>query len=177
MVRHSHGDEAGEGVGDGAIDPHSPGEPLLVFDGGCVFCRHFAELSELHSGIPALRIRDGRADHALRQSLRRRGYPLRDGAVLIDGPRVLHGAEAIGWICARMRPSAALLRLLAPLLAGPQRARTLYPLLLAARRLALAARGLPVDPDGDQAPIGRRPSPSIRPAQTPARAEGTGLGR
>lgn len=164
-------------MGDGAIEPHSPGEPLLVFDGGCVFCRHFAELSELHSGIPALRIRDGRADHSLRQSLRRRGYPLRDGAVLIDGPRVLHGAEAIGWICARMRPSGALLRLLAPLLAGPQRARTLYPLLLAARRLALAARGLPVDPDGDQAPIGRRPSPSIRPAQTPARAEGTGLGR
>ena len=120
--------------------------PVLVFDGGCVFCRHFAELSELRSGIPGLRIRDGRAEGALRESLERRGYRLRDGAVLLDGERVLHGAEAIQWLCARMTPSATLLRLLAPLLATPARAWALYPLLLLARRGALALRGLPVDP-------------------------------
>ena len=28
--------------------------PVLVFDGGCPFCRHFAELAELRSGIPGL---------------------------------------------------------------------------------------------------------------------------
>lgn len=119
---------------------------MLVFDGGCLFCRHFAELSELRSGIPGLRIRDGRAESALRERLERCGYRLRDGAVLLDGERVLHGAEAIQWLCARMTPSAALLRLLAPLLATPARARALYPLLLLARRGALALRGLPVDP-------------------------------
>lgn len=124
----------------------SDASPLLVFDGGCVFCRHFAELSELRSGIPGLRIRDGRADHQLRRRLEQRGYQLRDGAVLIVGERVLHGAEAILWLCARMRPSAALLRVLAPLLATPARARTLYPWLLLARRAALAVRGLPLDP-------------------------------
>jgi hypothetical protein len=32
-------------------------------------------------------------------------------------------------------------------LASPGRARRFYPLLLAARRLALAVRGLPLDPD------------------------------
>jgi hypothetical protein len=122
--------------------------PVLVFDGGCLFCRHFAELSELRSGIPGLRIRDGRAEHQLRESLERCGYRLRDGAVLLDGERVLHGAEAIQWLCARMTPSDALLRLLAPLLATPARARALYPLLLLARRGALALRGLPVDPGG-----------------------------
>lgn len=141
-----------QGHGEGPVDPHSQGGPVLVFDGGCVFCRHFAELSELRSGIPDLRIRDGRADHALRESLQLRGYPLRDGAVVLDGQRVLHGAEAIGWICGRMQPSVALLQLLAPLLADPGRARALYPLLLAARRLALAVRGLPLDPGGGQAP-------------------------
>ena len=46
-----------------------------------------------------------------------------------------------------MKPSDALLQLLAPLLATPQRSRNLYPLLLLARRGALALRGLPVDPD------------------------------
>jgi hypothetical protein len=46
-----------------------------------------------------------------------------------------------------MTPSAALLQVLAPLMATPARARQLYPLLLLARRVALALRGLPVDPD------------------------------
>jgi hypothetical protein len=46
-----------------------------------------------------------------------------------------------------MRPSDALLRLLTSVLAAPRRARALYPLLLLARRLALTARGLPLDPD------------------------------
>ncbi|MFO7628684.1 MAG: DCC1-like thiol-disulfide oxidoreductase family protein [Prochlorococcaceae cyanobacterium] len=121
--------------------------PVLVFDGGCPFCRHFAELSELRSGIEGLQIRDGRADPELRLQLQRGGQRLRDGAFVIDGGRVLHGAEAIQWLCARMHPSDALLQLLAPLLAGPERSRRLYPLLLLARRAALALRRLPVDPD------------------------------
>ncbi|MCP9915954.1 DUF393 domain-containing protein [Cyanobium sp. ATX 6F1] len=119
----------------------------MVFDGGCPFCRHFALLSELRGGLPGLVIRDGRSDQALRRELRQRGFDLSRGAVLIDGERLLHGAEAIQWLCARMRPSAPLLRLLGPLLADPERAEALYPLLLLARRWALAARGLPVDPD------------------------------
>jgi predicted DCC family thiol-disulfide oxidoreductase YuxK len=123
------------------------GAPVLVFDGGCPFCRRFAELSELRGGIPGLQIRDGRSEHALRRDLARRGYRLGEGAVLLVDDQVLHGAEAIQWICARMEPSAALLQWLSPLLSTPTRARTVYPLLLLARRLALGFRGLPVDPD------------------------------
>lgn len=125
----------------------SSASPVLVYDGGCVFCSHFAQLSELRSGIPELQIRDGRSDHALRAELNRRGAPLRSGAVLLVGDQLFHGAQAIEWLCARMKPSDALLQLLAPLLATPQRSRNLYPLLLLARRGALALRGLPVDPD------------------------------
>lgn len=122
--------------------------PILVYDGGCPFCRHFAELSELRGGIPDLRIRDGRADTALRRALNARDCPIRDGAVLIDGDQVLHGAAAIQWISARLQPSAPLLRLLGAVFGQPARASRLYPLLLLARRLALGLRGLPVDPDG-----------------------------
>jgi hypothetical protein len=121
--------------------------PILVFDGGCPFCRQFAELSELRGGLPGLRIRDGREDAVLRESLAQRGFHLRDGAMVIEGERVWHGADAISWLCARMTPSAALLRVLAPLFAPGERARRLYPALLLARRLALGWRGLPVDPD------------------------------
>ncbi|WP_043368512.1 DCC1-like thiol-disulfide oxidoreductase family protein [Cyanobium sp. PCC 7001] len=120
---------------------------MLVFDGGCLFCRHFALLSELKGGIPDLQIRDGRADTALRHALAARGHHLRDGAMVLKGDQVWHGAEAIAWISSRMRPSTALLQLLKLVMAERRRARWLYPLLLLARRSALAWRGLPVDPD------------------------------
>jgi hypothetical protein len=129
---------------------------VLVFDGGCPFCRHFAELSELRSGIPGLMIRDGRSDRALRQALARRGYHLRNGAMVLEGEQIWHGAAAISWLCARMEPSAPLLRILAPLMGNGGRAKRLYPLLLLARRLALGVRGLPVDPEEQAHPLSRR---------------------
>ena len=129
------------------IGPPALDHPVLVFDGGCPFCRHFAELAELRSGIPNLVIRDGRSDHELRRQLRQQGWDLSRGAVVLAEGRVLHGAEAIQWICSRLEPSAPLLQLLGPLLATPGRAKRLYPMLLLARRLALAVRGLPLDPD------------------------------
>ncbi len=137
---------------------------MLVFDGGCPFCRHFAELSELRSGIPGLRIRDGRGDGALREALAQRGFHLRDGAMVIDGVRVWHGAAALHWLCSRMEPSAALLRVLAPLMADGPRSQRLYPLLLLARRLALGLKGLPVDPGAES------PGPLPPPGQAAATA-------
>lgn len=119
----------------------------LVYDGGCPFCRHFALSSELRGGIPHLQIIDGRADAALRHDLLERGLPLAQGAVLLQGERAWHGAEAVRQLCALMRPSDPLLQLLVPLFDGPSRSRRLYPLLLAARRLALALKRLPLDPD------------------------------
>ena len=147
-----------------------PTAPVLVFDGGCWFCRRFAELSELRSGIPGLTIRDGRADHPLRRRLAQQGYLLRDGAVVLVGDQVLHGAEAIQWLCARMTPSAALLQLLIPLFTTPVRARRVYPLLLLARRLALAVRGLPLDPDPDR-PWAPHPTPLARCRHDPDRSQ------
>lgn len=132
--------------------PSPPPDPApqtlrLVYDGGCPFCRHFALSSELRGGIPHLQILDGRADAALRRALQERGLPLAQGAVLLQGERAWHGAEAVRQLCALMRPSDPLLQLLVPLFDGPSRSRRLYPLLLAARRLALALKRLPVDPD------------------------------
>ena len=145
------------GHANALVPVHSPlspdAAPLLVFDGGCPFCRHFAALSELRGGIPDLRLCDGRRDHALRRDLADRGFPLSRGAIVFEGGRIHHGAAAIQWICARMAPSGPLLALLTPLFVDPVRARRLYPLLLGARRLALGLRGLPEDPDrSDVAP-------------------------
>ena len=114
----------------------------LVYDGGCPFCRSFAASSELRGGLPQLEILDGRADATLRQRLRLQGYDLADGAILIEGDRIWHGAEAVSRLCSQMRPSDGLLQLLSATFADSGRSQRLYPLLLLARRLALAAQGL-----------------------------------
>ena len=119
----------------------------LIYDGGCPFCREFALRSELQAGVPNLRIVDGRADHDLRCELNTIGLSLRNGAVLIEGEQKWHGSEAIAELSRRMKPSDPLLRLLARVFADNQRSALAYPALLAARRLALATRGLSVDPD------------------------------
>ena len=119
----------------------------LIYDGGCPFCREFALRSELQAGVPNLRIVDGRADHNLRRELNTLGLPLRNGAVLIEGEQKWHGSKAIAELSRRMKPSDPLLRLLARVFADNQRSALAYPALLAARRLALATRGLSVDPD------------------------------
>jgi predicted DCC family thiol-disulfide oxidoreductase YuxK len=119
----------------------------LVYDGGCPFCQAFALRSELKGGIPDLRIRDGRLDDELREDLRRRGFNLNQGAVLIDGEQIWHGSRAISVLCSQLKPSDPLLALLNGLFRNSKRARFLYPGLLAARQLALIMKGLPLDPD------------------------------
>ena len=120
---------------------------VLVYDGGCPFCRHFALRTELVGGLPDLQIRDGRADHSLRTQLKARGLDLARGAVLLQGDQAWHGAEAIAELCQRLQPSDPLLALLGQLFSVPPRSRQLYPLLLWARRMALQWKGLPEDPD------------------------------
>ncbi len=120
---------------------------VLVYDGGCPFCRHFALRSELVGGLPDLEIRDGRSDHQLRAQLKARGLDLARGAVLLEGDKAWHGAAAIAELCGRLKPIDPLLALLGQVFAAPPRARQLYPLLLWARRIALQWKGLPEDPD------------------------------
>ena len=124
----------------------------LIYDGGCPFCRDFALRSELKAGVPNLRIVDGRTDHNIRRELNALGLPLSNGAILIEGEQKWHGSEAIAELSRRIKPSDPLLRVLAKLFGDNQRSALAYPALLAARRLALATRGLSVDPD--QAPSG-----------------------
>jgi len=126
---------------------------VLVYDGGCPFCRQFALASELRGGIPLLELRDGRADDVLRTALKARGLNLARGAVLLEDERTWHGAEAIAELCRRLAPSGPLLQLLRGLFSEPNQARRLYPLLLLARRLALQWRGLPEDPDQHRGPM------------------------
>ena len=120
----------------------------FLYDGACPFCKNFAARSELSGGVRGLEIIDGRKDHIQRQNLRRKGFALANGAVLIEGETVWHGSAAIAELCRRMEPSYQLLGLLQDVFRDETRSKMLYPALLLARRVALKISGLSVDPDG-----------------------------
>ena len=111
---------------------------LFIYDGECPFCNHFAQLLELKSCIPEFEILDGRKNLALLSKLYNDGYDLNKGAILINNDNVMHGADAINWICSEIKePSDSLLELLRIIFTSKKRTDFLFPLLLLGRRITL----------------------------------------
>ncbi len=115
---------------------------VFIYDGECPFCNHFAQLLELKSSLTEFEILDGRKNFALLSELYNQGYDLNNGAILIINDNVMHGAEAINWICSEIKkPSDDLLKLLSIIFSSKKRSNFLFPFLLWARRLSLTLKG------------------------------------
>ena len=118
------------------------GKTLFIYDGDCPFCNHFAQLLELKKCIQALEIIDGRENLELLTKLYNQGYDINQGAILITNTKILHGAEAVNWICTKLNnPNHSLLEILRALFISKNRSRILFPLLLWSRRLSLTLKG------------------------------------
>ena len=115
---------------------------LFIYDGECPFCNHFAQLLELKCSLSNFEISDGRENLALLTKLYNQGYDLNKGAILINNENIMHGADAISWICSEIKePSDSLLELLRILFISNKRTNFLFPLLLWGRRLSLTFKG------------------------------------
>ena len=115
---------------------------LFIYDGECPFCNHFAQLLELKSSLPEFEILDGRKNLPLLSELYNQGYDLNKGAILIINKNVMHGADAINWICSQIKkPNDALLEVLRIIFTSRKRTSFLFPLLLWGRRLSLTIKG------------------------------------
>ena len=115
---------------------------LFIYDGECLFCNHFAQLLELKTSLTNFEILDGRQDLALLTQLYKQGYDLNNGAILINNEKILHGANAVNWICSEInQPSDSLLEVLRIIFSSKKRTNFLFPLLLWARRLLLILKG------------------------------------
>jgi len=115
---------------------------LFIYDGDCPFCNYFAQLLELKSSLPEFEILDGRKDLALLSQLYKQGYDLNKGAILIRNENIMHGANALNWICSEINePSDSLLEVLRIIFISNNRTRFLFPLLLWGRRLLLTLKG------------------------------------
>ena len=117
-------------------------EIIFLYDGECPFCNHFARLIELKSSIPSLTICDGRKNLAKLSILYKKGYDLNKGAILIKDKEILHGSDAINWICSEIKePSNSLLEILRIIFASKKRTNLFFPFLLWGRRLLLTIKG------------------------------------
>tara|TARA_B100000214_G_scaffold260661_1_gene192447 strand:- start:115 stop:516 length:402 start_codon:yes stop_codon:yes gene_type:complete len=118
------------------------GKSLFIYDGECPFCNHFAQLLELKSSLAQLEILDGRKNLTLLSQLYREGYDLNKGAILINNENVMHGADAINWICTELKePSDSLLEVLRIIFTSRKRTKFLFPFLLWGRRISLTLKG------------------------------------
>ena len=117
---------------------------VFLYDGECPFCNHFSELLELRSGLPELTIKNARDNLPEMKSLLERGYDLDNGAILLKGDEVLHGAQAINWICSQItKPSDELLKFIALTFSSKLRTNVIFPLLILTRRILLLVKGVP----------------------------------
>tara|TARA_B100000700_G_C14558605_1_gene630034 strand:+ start:62 stop:472 length:411 start_codon:yes stop_codon:yes gene_type:complete len=115
---------------------------IFIYDGECPFCNHFAQLLELKSSLPTLQILDGRKNLPKLTTLYDQGYDLNNGAILLKDETVLHGAEAINWICSQLKePNDALLELIRIIFKSNQRTKLIFPFLLWGRRISLVFKG------------------------------------
>ncbi len=117
---------------------------VFLYDGECPFCNHFSALLELKSGLPGLTIKNARDNLPEMKSLLEKGYDLDNGAILLKGDEVLHGAQAINWICSQItEPSDELLKLIALTFSSKLRTDVIFPLLILSRRILLFVKGVP----------------------------------
>jgi len=115
---------------------------LFIYDGDCPFCNHFAQLLELKSSLPEFEVLDGRKNLALLSKLYKQGYDLNKGAIILSKDNILHGADAINWICSKIKePSDSLLEVLRIIFTSSKRTNFLFPFLLWGRRLSLTLKG------------------------------------
>ena len=123
---------------------------LFIYDGECPFCNHFAQLIELKSSLPEFEILDGRKNLALLTQLYNQGYDLNKGAILINGEKIMHGADAVNWICSEIKePSDSLLEVLRIIFTSNKMTTLLFPFLLWGRRLSLTLKGKVWRPVGE----------------------------
>ena len=123
---------------------------LFIYDGECPFCNHFAQLIELKSCLPEFQILDGRKNLTLLTQLYNQGYDLNKGAILIKNENIMHGPDAINWICSQIKePSDSLLEVLRIIFISNKMTNFLFPFLLWGRRLSLTLKGKVWRPVGE----------------------------
>lgn len=116
-----------------------PRGDYLLYDGECPICAGFVRFAEFRRRHPDLQLIDARTAPDLVADLRRRGYEINDGMVLVVDGRLYYGADANAKLASYTSDLSAAKRTAMSTIGA-----TPYPLLRAMRNALLRLRGTPL---------------------------------
>jgi predicted DCC family thiol-disulfide oxidoreductase YuxK len=104
----------------------------LIYDGECPVCSRYADYLVLRKAYPGLELLNARGNenHPAVAKVLSAGKVLDEGMAIVDGDKVIHGADVMAAVASK-----------GSLLASESRARGVYPFLRAGRNLLLKLRG------------------------------------
>ncbi|MDO9382155.1 MAG: DCC1-like thiol-disulfide oxidoreductase family protein [Hyphomicrobiaceae bacterium] len=113
-----------------------PTGDYLLYDGECPICAGFVKFAEFRRRHPDLQLLDARHEPGLVAELRRKGYEINDGMVLLVDAKLYYGADASAKLASYRSDLPATKRAaMAAIGASP------YPVLRGLRNALLRIRG------------------------------------
>lgn len=112
-------------------------EQFIVYDGDCPFCANYVKLQQLRRNIGLVNIINAREGGVEVVELKRLGFDLDEGMVLVYRGEVYHGDACIHMLALLSDASNPLSRFIAWLFRSRSVARVLYPVMRAGRNFTL----------------------------------------
>jgi predicted DCC family thiol-disulfide oxidoreductase YuxK len=130
-------------IQNSAAAEHDPDVMTVVYDGQCPFCTNYVSLMNIRRSVGKVALVDARENSPIVKMLADEGYDLDEGMAVVFGDRVYYGEDAVTFISSLADRTSLASRLIAALLANPNRAAALYPIMKRGRRIALNLLGRP----------------------------------
>lgn len=113
----------------------------LIYDGDCPFCSKYASLVRFRAAAGPVALINAREHPEVVTEMTGRGLNLDKGMVLDFDGKLYHGADAINRIALMSTGSGAFNAFTAAVFKSKTMSKTMYPVLRAARRVALCLKG------------------------------------
>jgi len=113
----------------------------IVYDGECPFCSNYVALYRMRAQFGEVHLINTRDDVPIVQEIRARGFDLDKGMVLKLGDDFYHGDKCMHMLALMSSESNTINRINKWIFSHQQRARILYPFLVAGRNFTLLLMG------------------------------------
>lgn len=114
----------------------------VIYDGQCPFCASYVAMMRLRATVGAVELVDARGNDLRVQDVQKAGYDLDAGMVVLWQDEVFFGDSAVHLLATLSSERGSIFnRVQRRMFATPHRARRLYPILAAGRRLFLGLIG------------------------------------